>query len=283
MKKQNKQLDEKVQTESLDLSSKEQANILSAEEVFADETDVFEDDENDVLNDCENTPSNDENTPANEESTFCKDVVSKCDTKRRTWDKILTVALVVAICVLAVVLLLKIFVFGDISVVGDSMLPNFESGQKVWVNKRVTPKRGDVVVFYLNDVNGLWAELGVGSQKGGSAEKYIKRVVALEGDQLWVEKSGNDYVLVVKTPDGQILHEDYYTVDGKPAKFFDSDKNLCDVPLLGTLGNLANTSENAPFVVPQGCFYAMGDNRHNSNDSRAIGAVPFSHLFGVMP
>ncbi len=252
MKKQNQQLDEEVQTESLDLSSKEQRNILSESDAIRDEKDDFR-----------------------------TDGVAKRETRKRTWDKILTVALVVAICVLAVVLLLKIFVFGNISIVGNSMLPNLESGQKVWVNKRISPNRGDVVVFYLNDVSGLWAELG-SSQKGGSAEKYIKRVVALEGDKLWIEKSGNDYVLVVETTDGQILHEDYYTVNGKPAQFFDSDKNLCDIPLLGTLGNLANTSASAPFVVPQGCFYAMGDNRYDSNDSRAIGAVPFSRLFGVM-
>lgn len=254
MKTQNEQLDQEVQTESLDLSSKEQSNFLSAEEVFENDT-----------------------------NEFGEDVVSKSETQRkRTWDKVLTVALVVAICILTVVLLLKIFVFASISVVGDSMLPNFESGQRVWLNKRVAPKRGDVVVFFLHDVSGLWAELGGGSGKGGSAEKYIKRIVALEGDKLWVEKSGNDYILAVQTPDGQILREDYYTVNGKPAQFFDAHQNLCDIPLLGTLGNLANTSENSPFVVPQGCFYAMGDNRHNSNDSRAIGAVPYSRLFGVL-
>lgn len=201
--------------------------------------------------------------------------------KRSAWDRVFTAALAVAVCVLSVVLLLKLFVAGRVSVVGDSMTPNFVSGQTVWVNKRAVPERGDVVVFYLNDVNGIWAEFG-NSGKGGPSEKYIKRVVALEGDRLWTEKSGSDRVLIVETSDGRILREDYYAVNGEAARFYDSAGNLCDIPYLGSLGNLADATQSSPYIVPQGCFYAMGDNRYDSHDSRAIGAVPYSRLYGVV-
>ncbi len=199
------------------------------------------------------------------------------------WDKAVSVLLVVAIVLLVVVCVLKLFFFGRITVSGDSMKPNFHGGQSVWVSKRAQVQRGDVVVFYLHDVNKLQAEFAFGKdvQKGGFAEKYIKRVVALAGDKLWVENVQDDYVLVIETPNG-ILREDYYSVFGEEATFLDANNQTCKVPTLGNLGNLRGATQSNPYVVSQGCFFALGDNRHNSSDSRIIGDVPQSRLYGVV-
>ncbi|MGN1066856.1 MAG: signal peptidase I [Candidatus Fimimonas sp.] len=224
----------------------------------------------------------------NEQPSATTEYVCETDEKNNAprqsrWDKAVSVLLAVAIVVLVVVCVLKLFFFGRITVSGDSMNPNFSSGQGVWVSKRAQVQRGDVVVFYLNDVNKLKAEFAFGKdvQKGGFAEKYIKRVVALAGDKLWVEQVQDDYVLVIETPNG-ILREDYYTVFGKEATFLDANNQTSNVPTLGNLGNLRGATQSNPYVVSQGCFFALGDNRHNSSDSRVIGDVPFDRLYGVV-
>lgn len=222
---------------------------------------------------------------ASDKSTAASEDSSKTiSARRRRADKIITMCLVVEVCLLVAALLLKLFVVCPVKIEETSMTPNFANGQTVWVNKLASPKRGDVVVFYVNgDVN-VWQELTESSQKGGKAQKYIKRIVALEGDSLWVEESDGDYILVIKTSDGQILRENYYTVGGSTAHFFDKNGNLTDVPTLGSdkLGNLEGTDEQHPYIVAEGCFYALGDNRHHSNDCRALGSMPLSRIFGIV-
>lgn len=106
------------------------------------------------------------------------------------------------------------------------------------------PKRGDVVVFYRNDVNpSFQAEFAIGNDD--RYEKLIKRVVALEGDKLWVETRGNDLILKIQTTDG-VITENYYTVKGEKASFYDANGNITDIPYLGFAGNLKGTTRKIP-------------------------------------
>ena len=69
------------------------------------------------------------------------------------------------------------------NVVGVSMEPTLNNGQKIFINRMIytlsSPKRGDVIVFLPN-----------GNEK---AHYYVKRVVAVPGDKVRIE----DYVLYV--------------------------------------------------------------------------------------
>ena len=177
-------------------------------------------------------------------------------------------------------LFLKFIVVEPNYVSGESMMPNFTHGEITWVYKLAKPQRGDVVVFYRNDVNKFQAEFAIGNDDD-RYEKLIKRVVALEGDKLWVETRGNDLILKIQTTDG-VITENYYTVKGEKASFYDANGNITDIPYLGFAGNLKGTTQENPFVVSENCFYAMGDNRHNSNDSRLLGQFPLSRLYGVV-
>ena len=42
------------------------------------------------------------------------------------------------------------------------------------------------------------------------------------------------------------------------------------------------SGEYAPFAVPEGCYFVIGDHRNNSNDSRFMGAVPEEMMIGVV-
>lgn len=209
--------------------------------------------------------------------------------KQKTNQKIFNVLLVVLAILLAFSLILRFFIGCRISVQGQSMEPNFHSGDVVWMNKRAEPQRGDVVVLFeqqLTVFQKIQSEFyyGSNSQKAAQYKKLIKRVVALGGDKLWVEQHDQGYVLVVKTADGKTLSEDYYTVGNQSALFYAGDKTV-SVPRMteNSLGNLKNcTSEENAYEVPQGYFYFMGDNRNNSTDSRSLGALPISHIYGVV-
>lgn len=80
-------------------------------------------------------------------------------------------------------------------------------------------------------------------------KSFIKRVIGLPGDRIEV-REGIVYV------SGERLYEPYV-----PAEYFDYQSA-------------------EPTVVPEGCFYVMGDHRNSSNDSRHWGPVPKKFIFG---
>ena len=215
--------------------------------------------------------------------------------RSRFWD----ILLWVLIAVLAVAVIVRTFVISNVSVSGESMTSpyyntaetehynpklTYHDGDTVTVNKLKSPARGDVVVFYKKAVKskflGAFAR-GEDVKEGGEYYKLIKRVVALEGDKLWLEPiEGNKYRLVVKTADGDLLHEDYYKKNGKTLS---ADCFVLSAKDNGGLGCLANCTEQNPLVIEAGHFFALGDNRSNSADSRGnLGPVPLSQLFGVV-
>lgn len=103
-------------------------------------------------------------------------------------------SLIVVIVVIGV--LLNFFVFSITPINGQSMEPNFHSGDWVLLDKlsylKSNPKRGDVVgLRFPGDPNG---------------EKYIKRVIAVPKDKI-VISAGKIYV------NGKELKEDYIPKD----------------------------------------------------------------------
>lgn len=176
--------------------------------------------------------------------------------------------------VLALVLVLRSFLYEPFQIPSGSMLPTLKIGDFILVNKFTyglrlpvigskvvsinDPERGDVLVFkYPNDP-------GV---------NYIKRVVGLPGDRIrYVQKQlyvngelvpqqliarlppANPQVQLLEEVLGDVQHQIYrkYT-PAHPAK---------------------------EWQVPEGHYFVMGDNRDNSNDSRVWGFVPDKMVVG---
>ncbi|MDR3751893.1 MAG: signal peptidase I [Terracidiphilus sp.] len=130
------------------------------------------------------------------------------------------------------------FLYQPVRVEGTSMLPRLEDRDRLFINKFVyhlsAIERGDVVVFhYPRDPE----------------KSYIKRVIALPGDRLWIEH-------------GQVW------LNGKP------------LPENYVPEEYRDTRSMAEIVVPKETFFMMGDHRSISSDSREFGPVERSLIYG---
>jgi signal peptidase I len=130
------------------------------------------------------------------------------------------------------------FLYQPVRVEGTSMLPRLEDSDRLFINKFVyhisAIEPGDVVVFhYPRDPE----------------KSYIKRVIALPGDRIWIAQ-GEVWV------NGRPLHENYV-----PQQYRD-------------------TRSMAEMIVPEDRYFMMGDHRSISSDSREFGPVERSLIYG---
>lgn len=183
--------------------------------------------------------------------------------------------------ILLIVLLFRSFLFEPFKIPSGSMIPTLLVGDFIVVNKYAyglrlpvtnqkivpigEPKRGEVVVFrYPVDPR----------------VNFIKRLVGLPGDtityrdkQLYVNGEP-----VPKTPVGRFTSQDVkcYTPSADAVRYQE---------MLGDISHELLVHENSggkegQWVVPEGHYFVMGDNRDRSNDSRMWGFVPEENLMG---
>ena len=153
--------------------------------------------------------------------------------------------------------------------VGDFILVNkFTYGIRLPViNKKIIelskPNRGDIVVFrYPKD----------------PTVDYIKRIVGLPGDKVVYS---NKKLTINDLPVQQTSLGSYQGL-GQGEEMSGAEdllENLTGVEHRILIRNGTPTVEFV-YVVPEGNYFAMGDNRDNSNDSRYWGPVPEANLVG---
>jgi signal peptidase I len=166
--------------------------------------------------------------------------------------------------VLAIVLVLRSFLVEPFQIPSGSMKPTLEVGDFILVNKFAygirlpvldtkvievgEPQRGDVMVFrYPSD----------------PSINYIKRVVGLPGDHI---RYGSDKRLFVNgAPVAEQLLGKASGVLGSAVLY---KEQLGDVEHLIRKETRRHAEPSREWVVPEGHYFMMGDNRDNSNDSR---------------
>ena len=203
------------------------------------------------------------------------------------WDTIKTVLFAVLIAIFV-----RTFAYEPFSIPSGSMIPTLLVGDYLFVSKmsygysrysfpfgidlvpgdRVMfeePERGDVFVFKLPSDPRI---------------DYIKRIVGLPGDTIQV-KGGILHVngeAVKRERLGAFVYQDTYGVYHNTVKYKETLPN-------GVAHEIIEESDSdiqdntQVFRVPEGHYFAMGDNRDNSQDSRYlmhVGFIPRENLVG---
>lgn len=142
-------------------------------------------------------------------------------------------------------ILIRTFLFGPYKIPTGSMKPTFMEEDKIFVDKLSyrfhAPERGDIIVFkYPMD----------------RKKDFVKRLAGLPGDQLEIRK-GVLFVNGKPMTDPPFSKNTYYNVEDW--KF-------------GRSGQIIQ--------VPDGQYFALGDNSAHSADSRQWGFVPRKDLVG---
>lgn len=134
------------------------------------------------------------------------------------------------------------------------------------------PKRGDVVVFRFPPQPNI---------------DYIKRLIGLPGDRIQV-KEGIVYINGKQLPRQQIDEFSDVTSGNMVQTIPRFTETLPDGKVITILKqkNIDDEANNTPeYIVPEGKYFMMGDNRDNSRDSRfmdntGVGFVPAENLVG---
>jgi signal peptidase I len=155
-----------------------------------------------------------------------------------------------------------------------SMIPTLQWGDHVFVDKRaVTPKRGDVIVFnYMRD----------------PSKQFIKRCIATGGDMVEMREDipvVNGVPLEDKPVPGPCAYEDYDEqqdrIESRQCLAFEETLDGRTFGIIHDVKRSFTMPKVPPTQIPAGGCWVLGDNRDNSHDSRAFGAVPAENIVGT--
>jgi signal peptidase I len=205
---------------------------------------------------------------------------------RQLWDQVAPIALAVAIA-----LLIRATVIESYYVPSESMLPTLLIGDHVFVNKFVygakvpftnvhlpglrDPQRGEIVVFALGR-KGSMQICPLDQCPDYPPEGFVKRIVGIPGDR--VEYRGAALFVNGERVPWHDTSTTFRDEAGRDYQVFEEQLDGCKHEILENA--ILPGLSNAPFTVPDDHYYFLGDNRDNSNDSRAWGTVRRNDLKG---
>lgn len=138
---------------------------------------------------------------------------------------------------------LKTFFFEGLIVIGDSMEPTIQSGDYILINKTSYTRSEP-----------LRGDIVVATSRDPK-HKIIKRIIGLPGERFAIE-NGAIVIRATRLEEGTILREEYLTGTSTPS--------------VGIILIKLDPKE----------YFALGDNRHMSIDSRELGPIDIWDIKG---
>lgn len=195
---------------------------------------------------------------------------NKINSKNTTKEILEWIYCIVIAVVLA--LLVRYFVGTPTIVQQHSMYPTLKPNERLVLNRiprtlKQMPQRGDIITFeepsagVRTTISNIENPVAIYHEQKGFFNKfkyyvleigkksYIKRVIGLPGEHVKIE-NGKVYINDVEL-------EENYLQEG------------------------VITNEAGPYsdlIVPEGCIFAMGDNRGGSTDCRQFGCIPLEKI-----
>lgn len=167
----------------------------------------------------------------------------------REWIESILIAVILA-------LFIREFIVQAFKIPSGSMIPTFQVGDRIFVNKFIygakipftnirlpavrEPERGDIIVFRSTET---------------PKKDFVKRLIAVGGE-------------TVEIKDGYIL------INGKPVS------GPASVRSVYYYNVEPYAKEGKAIKVPKDSYFALGDNSANSRDSRYWGFVPKNNMIG---
>ena len=133
--------------------------------------------------------------------------------------------------VLIIVIALAVALFINNVIIINSVVPSGSMESTIMTNSRMMGLR---VTYWFSDPQR--GDIIVFKYPDDPSQNFVKRVIGTPGDVVEI-KGGVTYV------NGEVLDEPY-------------------------LNETPKVKDYGPYEVPEGCYFCMGDNRNNSNDSR---------------
>jgi len=159
---------------------------------------------------------------------------------------------------LIIVLPIRAFIAQPYVVSGASMDNTYQDGNYLIIDeisyRFQLPKRGEVIVLKAPA-----SALELQKVPITQTVYYIKRIIGLPGET--VEINGDEVKIYNKeNPDGKVLNEPYVNIDKNvPSQFTEIKEKI---------------------ILKDNEYFVMGDNRHNSSDSRLWGVLPKANIIG---
>jgi signal peptidase I len=162
-----------------------------------------------------------------------------------------------------------------------SMEPTLKTGDRLYAFKSAYDVRfpfTDLVLFRTGKVNR--GDIILFKNPEDESITFVKRAVGIPGDRLEV-KNGTLYINGDEMPKKVFPETDImYDIERADNKTL-YEENLTGREHYVILDHLSPNMRDFPeTTIPPEHFFAMGDNRDNSKDSRYFGPVPFDHLKG---
>ena len=144
---------------------------------------------------------------------------------------------------IAIVTILNVSLLSISNVEGSSMEPNFQD-------------QDDIVIYHPFWID--YERFDVVIVKVNNGDYYIKRIIGMPGETVRID---NNKILINGTE-----------LDQSMIDFEEDEYTYCRISF----------GDNCEFVVPEGSYFVLGDNRDSSNDSRSdlVGSIKQEDMFG---